>query len=315
MREFRPRVSPTHHNDLSTWLALPLALSVLSACADSLSNEGISVRQRSQIASRAALASGPRIYVTNLLNNTVTVYKPNGKRTIPTIRDGIDMPRAVAVDGTGKIYVANIGNDTVTTYKPDGKRTTPTIRELHFPTGIAIDTAGKIYVTNYSSNSVTTYDSSGEKVQPEIRAGLNGPYGIAVDAGGKIYVSNALGSNVTTYLPNGSRSEPTIKQLDNPTGVALGPSGKIYVSSFLDNMVLTYHHSGKFGHPTITQGIGGPCFIATDDQRRIYVANYAPPPGSPPTGYVTVYSKRGFQATKLTISTGIDGPVGIAISK
>lgn len=253
-----------------------------------------------------------RVYVTNLGNNTVTTYKPNGERTVPTIRSGINSPRGVAVDAYGKIHVVNVGDNSVTTYRSNGVRTAPTIKGLHTPVGIAIDSRGKIYICNYGNNTLTTYDATGKRTNPTIKSGLNKPYGVAVDARGRIYVTNFGGNDLTSYNADGTRATPTIRRLSHPTGVAVDSHGKIYIASLGDNMLLTYRTNGKIGHPIISVGIGEPLFVALNSQLEIYIVNYAPPPPNSPD--VAVYSKQGKPQSKITITTGLQGPVGVALS-
>ena len=70
---------------------------------------------------------------------SVTVYKPNGTRTTPTITAGLNGPEGIAFDSTdGLLYVANINGGNVTTYNPTtGAETEPTISSLSTPIGLA----------------------------------------------------------------------------------------------------------------------------------------------------------------------------------
>ena len=74
-------------------------------------------------------------------------YKPDGTRTAPTFRTGVDSG-GIAIDANGKIYVANDtprGLSSITTYLSDGSATTPTItRGVHDPAGIAVAQDGTI---------------------------------------------------------------------------------------------------------------------------------------------------------------------------
>lgn len=288
-------------------------LSVPAAARDQSSTSATKAEPNEGSARSVDGRSAPmRVYVTNLLNNTVTTYKANGDRTVPTIRSGINSPRAIAVDAHGKIYVVNDGDNSVTTYLPNGVRTTPTIRGkgLNSPIGIATDAKGKIFVTNYGDNTLTTYDATGKRIDPTITSGLNKPYGVAVDANGRIYVTNFGANDMTTYNADGTKATPTIKRVYQPTGVAVDSNGKIYIASLGDNMLLTYKMNGNIGRPIISTGIGQPHFVALNPEHDIYVANYSLPPPNAPN--VAVYSPHG--KPKTTISTGLNGPVGIAIS-
>jgi sugar lactone lactonase YvrE len=88
------------------------------------------------IRSAAAIAvdSIGRLYVTSTpftysgyQTGWVTVYAPGGTKVIRKITDGIDVPKAVAVDADDNVYVANAWNSSVTVYSPGGAKRLRTI--------------------------------------------------------------------------------------------------------------------------------------------------------------------------------------------
>jgi DNA-binding beta-propeller fold protein YncE len=258
-----------------------------------------------------ATTSSGKIYVVNVLNNTMTTYNADGSASTPTITSGLSGPFGVAVDAAGKIYVVN-DNSTVTAYDVDGNRTTPTITAgLNNSLGVAVDATGKIYVTSADSDTVTTYNPDGSASTPTITAGLNFPIGLAVDAAGKIYVANFGNNTVTTYNADGSRTMPTITAgLIGPVGVALDAAGKIYVTNSDNNTVTTYNADGSVSIPTITAGLQFPEGVAVDAGGKIYVTNLGDG-GDAGKGTLTTYTASGAPTTPTI--TGLSGPQGVAI--
>ncbi len=55
--------------------------------------------------SRSAAADD--LYVVNYGGDTVTVYASSGKKAPRTISQGLNLPVALAFDGSGNLYVAN----------------------------------------------------------------------------------------------------------------------------------------------------------------------------------------------------------------
>jgi DNA-binding beta-propeller fold protein YncE len=91
------------------------------------------------IRSAAAIAidSIGRLYVSSTPFTThqgyqpgwVTVYPAGGTKALRKITEGIDVPKAVAVDREDNVYVANAWNSSVTVYSPGGTKRLRTITD------------------------------------------------------------------------------------------------------------------------------------------------------------------------------------------
>ena len=95
---------------------------------------------------------GTNIYVTNYVDDTVSVIDPNTNTVTATVNVG-DGPWGIAFDGTN-IYVTNSVDDTVSVIDPNTNTVTATINVGNGPWGIAFD-GTNIYVTNFQDDTVT----------------------------------------------------------------------------------------------------------------------------------------------------------------
>jgi YVTN family beta-propeller protein len=159
----------------------------------------------------------PKIYVTNVVDNTVSVIDTtNDKREVPDIHVG-KTPTSIAVTpyffhetnygskiqivSQGKIYVANSENNTVSVINVTNDKKEPhDIRVGSFPSDIAYNSVtGMIYVANAESNSVSVIDVSSDKVAAGVTL-KNHPAN-----SGKIICDNKeYPTNIYLYVDNGT---------------------------------------------------------------------------------------------------------------
>jgi large repetitive protein len=294
---------------------------VLTACsAASSPNPSIPTSVQATDAISASPSSAYKIYVANAGvegsgPSSITSYESDGTPTGPAITDGISSPFGIAVDLKGKVYVTNDGTGELTTYDPNGKRTPLTIAGLHEPRGVAVDANGKIYVASFADGTLTTYTAKGKPTTPTI-TGLGDPVGVAVDSSGKIFVTNSSTNTLMTFRPDGSRTTPTItKNLSNPLFVAVDARGKIYVTNQTDGILTTYKSDGQAASPSIEVGLVTPRGVAVDSTGKILVANfghYAEFGRDSNANSIATFRRNG-KETSLTITSGIAGPLGIAL--
>ena len=143
-----------------------------------------------------AASDGTNIYVTNLIEGTVSVIDPTTNSVTETITIGGALD-GVAFDGTN-IYVTSYTDDTVSVIDPAANTVTDTITVGNGPYGIAFD-GTNIYVTNNFDDTVSVINPTTNTVTDTINVG-GGPNGIAFD-GTNIYVTNFNDDTVTKLLP------------------------------------------------------------------------------------------------------------------
>jgi hypothetical protein len=219
-------------------------------------------------ASPSAIArdSSGRLYVTNQVSNTVTIFPAgaNGNTRPLAVIGGsktrLSKPSGIALGSDGTIYVANSAGtkrSSVTVYPPlsgsgilnespiseiSGSRTL-----LDNPSGVALDSHGNICVTNPFFTRITKHKSiakgritiypagSSGNVAPVAtirgdRTGLAFPSGIALDSANNIYVANISEPSITVYSAGSDGNVLPIASIAG-SNTALSPFGGIAVDS------------------------------------------------------------------------------------
>lgn len=248
--------------------------------------------------------SSGRIYVTNSVTNTVTVYAASANGNVPPLaviggsNTQLSNPAGIALDGSGKIYVAN------------GEA---------YPRGIALESAtgggeGVAKSRDYPG-SITVYPPLGtstgilNEAPVAAIAGSNTQLedlvAIVVDSEGDIYVANESGGpkvrgesydrgKVTVYSAGSKGNVAPIAAISGaatglayPAGVALDSEGDIYVansftantSSYLEfDSSITVYPAGSNGNASPSAIIAGSNAgldsvegIAVDSSGNLYV--------------------------------------------
>lgn len=234
---------------------------------------------------------GPRLYVTNVIDGTVSVIN-TATNTVEgqPIHVGKE-PRGIAINPNGAAaYVTNFRDDTVSVINTATNSVTTTIalqqaKEKKGPQGIAIapKDGTKVYVVNGFDNSVSVIDTNTNSVLRTIRVGKE-PQEIALTSDGKrAYVTSFATNSVTVLDLTSNTTVATVAVGETPDGVAVSPDDKrVYVANYnFTNVVngdsvsvidTTTNPPTKVGNP-ISVGFHPVKIAFSPDGTRAYVAS------------------------------------------
>jgi len=227
-------------------------------------------------------ATAPLVFVVNLGNQNVTVYRATAKNPSPlaTISEGLSLPGGACIDGQGTLYVANDpGSGGWVSEYPLGKTTPSRIITdgIDIPGYCAIDGEGNLWVSNIYGANATEYLKGSKKPHTVITKGLVYPVGIAIDRSGNLYVGNGVGAseqNVEVYTPGSKSPSRTITNgVTSPAGLAVDSDGTLYVANVNQNTVAEYRSGQDYPFQTITESMFYPAGVTFDKKGTLYVAN------------------------------------------
>lgn len=235
---------------------------------------------------------GPRVLVTNLKDDSVSVISTATNLVTNTIRVG-DEPNGIVVSPTAPTaYVTNYKDSTVSVIDTTTLQVTNTIalrtsKKHKNPQGITISPDGaRVYVANEKSNSVAIIDTQTKSVIKELAVG-SAPQDIAITPdGARVYVTNFYSDSVSVIDTQTNTVIATIPVEKGPVGIATSPlpgANLAYVVNSLVSSSGTFPEGTTFAIDTTTNTTNGdaiglsfyPIKVAfPPDGSKVYIANF-----------------------------------------
>jgi YVTN family beta-propeller protein/VCBS repeat-containing protein len=222
---------------------------------------------------------GSHAYVTNVMDNSVSVIDTNTNTVVTTITSVGNQPQSAAVTPNGtRLYVTNTLDNSVTVINTGTNAVTNTISLSNRPLGIAITPDGtRAYVT-LNAAKVAVIDTTTNTVISTIPVGT-GPNGVAISPDGtRVYVSNGFGDTVSVINTANNSVTATIPVGAAPGVIMFSPNGtRAYVSnfgrSFGNDSVSVIDTTNNTVIATIPVGDQPRGMAISHDGTRIYVVN------------------------------------------
>ena len=219
--------------------------------------------------------TGPNAYITNLLDNTVSVIDTTTNTVITTFGVG-NGPIGVAVSSIGsRAYITNVYSNNVSVINTSTNTVIATIPVGSVPEGIAVSPDGsKLYVTNSTSNTVSVINTATNTVTNTTPVGSYPNYVAVSPDGSKAYIANAFSNNVSVIDTATNTITNTINVGSYPIGIAFTPDGsKAYVANAYSDTVSVIDTATNTVTNNINVGDTPIGIVITPNGSTAYVAN------------------------------------------
>ena len=202
----------------------------------------------------------------------------------PAVEALLNLPRGIAVDGTGNLYIADTGNHRIRRVDTAGIITSiagtgeagyggdggPAVEALlNSPRGIAVDGAGNLFIADYENSRIRRVDSMGiittvagvehsggstGNGQPTGETLLSGGHDVAVDGSGNVYVAVTHDNRVRRVDVN---------------GVITTVAGIGHIREY----ILGLEDFSGDGGPAVEASLSSPYGVAVDNSGDVFLAD------------------------------------------
>ena len=236
------------------------------------------------IASSATLScaqsatAAPFAYVSNEVDNAVTVIDTSTNLVTATIPVGV-RPFGVAASPNGmRVYVANSdqgpGGNSVSVIGTTTAGVIATVPMSGATAAVVTPNSARVYVTASHSDSVSVIDASTNTVTATVSVG-DFPFGIAVTPdGSRVYVANLSGNSVSVIDTGTNTVTATVPVGKVVDGIVVTPDGsRAYVANENTGTVSVINTATNTVSATIPVGAFPVGVAVAPDGLRVYVAN------------------------------------------
>jgi YVTN family beta-propeller protein len=194
------------------------------------------------MSSAAAEAPTTRIYVSNYLDDTISVVDGKTRKVVATVRVGVAPTQMAVSPDRSSVYIANAGSNSVSVINTTNNAIARTIAlpRRSRPMGVALSPNGRdLYIADGGSNRVSVLDTRTKRVVASVRVGTQ-PVSVAVAADGKtVYAANSGSGDVSVIDARTKRVVNSIPTGGFASGVAVTPDGaSIYVTNELSGVTV-----------------------------------------------------------------------------
>lgn len=198
---------------------------------------------------KAAIAAGPKAYVGNFKDNTVSVIDLELKRVTATIPVPPG-PHGIAITPDNRwVYVASDGASTVSVIDTATDKLVESIEVGKNPHGVAVSADGKfVLVGVYDTDSVAFVDTTTRKVIGNVAVGK--PHNIAVHPNGRLaYVGSQIPGKFSLAIIElaDRKLTATVPLEKTPRGLEFSPNGRhLYITQAgIDSVVIVDPNDNK----------------------------------------------------------------------
>jgi YVTN family beta-propeller protein len=187
-------------------------------------------------------AASTRIYVSNQLDNTVSVIDGATHKILATVRVGVSPAQMAVSPDRRSVYIANTGSNTVSVLTTDKNTVAKTIAlpRGSRPMGVALSPSGRyLYTADGGANRVSVLDTRAGRVVTSVRVGTQ-PLSVAVAPDGKtVYSANSGSGDVSVIDARTNRVVRAIPTGRFPSGVAVTRDGtSVYITNELSGITV-----------------------------------------------------------------------------
>jgi YVTN family beta-propeller protein len=223
-------------------------------------------------------AAPARIYVSNQLDNTVSVIDGTTHKIVATVRVGVSPAQMAVSSDRRSVYIANTGSSTVSVLNTSDNTVAKTIAlpRRSRPVGVAVSPGGRhLYTADGGANRVSVLDTRSGRVAASVPVGTQ-PLDVAVAPDGKtVYAANSGSGDVSVIDARTNRVARAIPTGRFPSGVAVTPDGaSLYVTNELSGVTVI-----NAGNGTVQARLREPSpFSVTisPNGHRAYIASLGP---------------------------------------